>query len=70
MGVESTIPPASHSSDVPALPVLPPRRLTYQRHEVPTYWVVDDEAQLVEVWHPRTNVIIWAGSPPSAAGIP
>ena len=28
------------------------KRLTYQRHEVSTYWVVDDEAQLVEVWHP------------------
>lgn len=27
------------------------KRLTYQRHGVPTYWVVDDEAQLVEVWH-------------------
>lgn len=31
------------------------KRLTYQRHEVPTYWVVDDEAQLVEVWHPADD---------------
>lgn len=42
------------------------KRLTYQRHEVPTYWVVDDAAQLVEVWHPVdarpaivTDVLTW-----------
>jgi Uma2 family endonuclease len=28
------------------------KRLTYQRHQVPTYWIVDDVVQLVEVWHP------------------
>jgi len=28
------------------------KRLTYQRHQVPTYWVVDDAARLVEVWRP------------------
>lgn len=29
------------------------KRLEYQRHEVPTYWVVDAEARRVEVWTPR-----------------
>jgi Uma2 family endonuclease len=28
------------------------KRQTYQRHNVATYWVVDPEARLVEVWRP------------------
>jgi Uma2 family endonuclease len=28
------------------------KRKTYQRHGVATYWIVDDDAKLVEVWHP------------------
>ena len=42
------------------------KRLTYQRHAVPTYWVVDDEARLVEVWRPDddrptivTDALVW-----------
>lgn len=27
------------------------KRRTYQRHGVRSYWVVDDDAKLVEVWH-------------------
>jgi Uma2 family endonuclease len=29
------------------------KRKTYQRHGVGTYWVVDDDAKLVEVWRPE-----------------
>lgn len=29
------------------------KRKTYQRHGVRTYWVIDDDAKLVEVWHPE-----------------
>jgi Uma2 family endonuclease len=28
------------------------KRRAYQQHGVETYWVVDPDAQLVEVWHP------------------
>jgi Uma2 family endonuclease len=42
------------------------KRKTYQRHGVATYWVVDDDAKLVEVWHPEderpaivTEVLTW-----------
>jgi Uma2 family endonuclease len=42
------------------------KRKTYQRHGVATYWVVDDEARLVEVWGPDddrpeiiTEVLRW-----------
>jgi len=42
------------------------KRKTYQRHTVGTYWVVDDEAKLVEVWRPGddrpeivTDVLTW-----------
>ena len=28
------------------------KRPVYQRHKVGTYWIVDIEAQIVEVWHP------------------
>jgi Uma2 family endonuclease len=28
------------------------KRRAYQRHDVATYWIVDPEAKLVEVWHP------------------
>ncbi len=28
------------------------KRRTYQRHGVKTYWVIDDDAKLVEVWRP------------------
>jgi Uma2 family endonuclease len=42
------------------------KRKTYQRHHVTTYWVVDPEARLVEVWGPEddrpgiaTDVLTW-----------
>ena len=42
------------------------KRKTYQRHGVRTYWIVDDDARLVEVWHPDderpaivTEVLTW-----------
>lgn len=31
------------------------KRKTYQRHEVGTYWVVDPDAELVEVWEPQDD---------------
>jgi Uma2 family endonuclease len=48
------------------------KRKTYQRHGVATYWVVDPDASLVEVWRPDDErpVIVtdrltwsWEGSP-------
>jgi len=45
------------------------RRL-YQSHRVGTYWIVDEESRLVEVWHPEddrpeivTDELRWRGSP-------
>jgi len=42
------------------------KRRAYQRHGVPTYWVVDPDAALVEVWTPEddrpqivTDVLTW-----------
>ncbi len=42
------------------------KRRTYQQHRVETYWVVDPDAQLVEVWHPEderpliaTDTLVW-----------
>ncbi|MFI5280097.1 MAG: Uma2 family endonuclease [Gemmatimonadales bacterium] len=42
------------------------KRRTYQQHRVETYWVVDPDAQLVEVWHPEderplivTDTLTW-----------
>lgn len=42
------------------------KRKAYQRHGVETYWVVDADAGLVEVWHPEderpaivTDVLVW-----------
>jgi Uma2 family endonuclease len=42
------------------------KRRVYQRHGVATYWVVDPDARLVEVWHPEddrpeivTDVLRW-----------
>lgn len=42
------------------------KRKTYQRHGVETYWVVDPDAKLVEVWQPHddrpiivTDVLPW-----------
>ena len=42
------------------------KRKTYQRHGVATYWIVDDDAKLVEVWRPDdtrpeivTDVLTW-----------
>ena len=29
------------------------KRRRYQRSEVPTYWIVDLDARLVEVWNPN-----------------
>jgi Uma2 family endonuclease len=37
------------------------KRRLYQRQRVPTYWVVDPDARLVEVWHPdddRPEIVI------------
>ncbi len=31
------------------------KRKAYQRHQVATYWVVDADAGLVEVWHPEDD---------------
>lgn len=46
------------------------KRRTYQRHGVATYWVVDPDAQLVEVWRPQderpaivTDVLTWKLAP-------
>lgn len=46
------------------------KRRTYQRHRVPTYWVVDADAALVEVWRPDderpaivTDVLVWRWGP-------
>jgi Uma2 family endonuclease len=42
------------------------KRRAYQRHGVATYWIVDPDAKLVEVWHPEderpeivTDVLRW-----------
>lgn len=42
------------------------KRKTYQRHQVGTYWVVDPDAELIEVWEPHddrprivTDVLTW-----------
>jgi Uma2 family endonuclease len=52
--------PSSHRADRVV------KRKTYQRHGVATYWVVDDDAKLVEVWHPMderpeivTDTLTW-----------
>jgi Uma2 family endonuclease len=46
------------------------KRGVYQRHAVPTYWVVDPDARLVEVWHPEdarpeivTDALRWRAQP-------
>ena len=46
------------------------KRKTYQRHKVETYWVVDADAGLVEVWRPEderpaivTDVLTWRWGP-------
>lgn len=46
------------------------KRPFYQEHGVATYWVVDPDARLVEVWHPDdqrpeivTDVLRWRVSP-------
>jgi Uma2 family endonuclease len=48
------------------------KRRVYQRHGVATYWVVDPDARLVEVWHPDdarpeivTDVLRWRIRPDS-----
>jgi Uma2 family endonuclease len=42
------------------------KRKTYQRHRVETYWVVDADAALAEVWRPEderpaivTDILVW-----------
>jgi Uma2 family endonuclease len=42
------------------------KRRVYQRERVATYWVVDPDAQVVEIWHPDddrpeivTEVLTW-----------
>ncbi len=48
------------------------KRRLYQRQRVATYWVVDPDAQLVEVWHPGddrpeivTDTLRWRVTPDS-----
>jgi Uma2 family endonuclease len=31
------------------------KRIEYQRHEIPVYWIVDADEHYVEVWTPRDN---------------
>ena len=66
LAVEILSPGSSHPDRVV-------KRKTYQRHQVATYWVVDPEARLVEVWGPdderpaiATELLTWrlhAGAP-------
>lgn len=46
------------------------KRRVYQRQDVPTYWIVDPDARVVEVWHPDderpeivTDVLRWRVAP-------
>ena len=50
------------------------KRRLYQEHGVLTYWVVDPDARLVEVWHPGddrpeivTDRLVWAVAPDAPA---
>ncbi len=46
------------------------KRRLYQEHGVATYWIVDIDAQMVEVWHPEderpeivTETLTWRVAP-------
>ena len=46
------------------------KRRLYQEHRVGTYWIVEEESRLVEVWHPEdlrpeiiTDQLCWRVAP-------
>jgi Uma2 family endonuclease len=50
------------------------KRRLYQRQRVATYWIVDPDARLVEVWHPEddrleivTDSLEWRATPDAEA---
>ena len=60
LAVEVASPGSTHADRID-------KRMTYQRHAVETYWVVDPDARLIKVWQPHddrplivTDVLTWA----------